>query len=81
MVALLVKLVILFVLRVSISRVLIPEMQHGNIKQNDPTEKSTKMIEAKYAEILDLINKNTFRAILELKLSTMQRSKLQDTYS
>ena len=39
------------------------------IKQNDPTANCPKMIEAKYAKILDLANSSTYRAVFRAELS------------
>ena len=38
------------------------------IKPNDPRENFLKMIEAKYAEIRDISNRGTFRAVLRTEL-------------
>ena len=38
------------------------------ITSNEPIANCSKMIEAKYAEILYLINRDTFRAVLKTKL-------------
>ena len=38
------------------------------IKPNDPRANCPKMIEAKYAEIRDLVNRGTFRAVLRTEL-------------